>query len=592
MLSADEIARFRKAQETLSRLKEPPPELARINQLLVEQDAYERARPWSKYRDDPVGYAYNVLGIKFLTPDQISILRALLKPPFMVKVDSGNSLGKSFISAVAVNWWYDSFDPGVILTTAPSYKHVVDVLWSEIRILRSRALMKLPMDFIGPRAPEMRSSEEHTATGLTADKGENFKGRHRPRMLFVFDEDEALPQLYYDTTRTMFKPNEGHAWLSIGNPSTTSSPAYMESTRLDSNGKPMWKCFRMSGLNHPNITAELAGQPPPVPNAVSLAMVDGWVERLCTPLTDDEHLVTDFLWQGVWRRPGPEGETVILGRRPSQGTTGVWSEALFASCESLSVPFQMDEYPELGVDVARILGGDDCDIHGRWGATSLVHDSANGRSIPATVARIKEMCDDLCTLANAQREEAIANGSPLFYPHRVPVKIDDCGIGGAVIDLADGYNFIPVNAGSKANADMKYPNKRSELWFDLVDRAYMGLLSFAHLEDDVRRLLKIQLMSPKWDQDAGRRRRVEDKELTKKRLGRSPDAADAINLAYYHPAGLVAAWVDKVYDGPKGETMGTRVGLLGRGPNATLPDKNQGSREKAAGKKVKLWGRQ
>ena len=52
-----------------------------------------------------------------------------------------------------------------------------------------------------------------------------------------------------------------------------------------------------------------------------------------------------------------------------------------------------------------------------------------------------------------------------------------------------------------------------------------------------RARLRQQLLAPTWDPDKSGRRKVEPKEDTKEKLGRSPDDADAMNLAYYDHAG-------------------------------------------------------
>src|SRR5262249_6950652 len=129
----------------------------------------------SGFAGDPVGYAQQVLGVR-LTPDQQTILRHLLIPPCVVNVPSGNNTGKTYTAAVAASWWFDSFTPGVVYTTAPRHEHVVNVLWGQLRLLRNRA--GLPSAFVGPRAPEMYDTPDHFALGLTAARGESFKGRH------------------------------------------------------------------------------------------------------------------------------------------------------------------------------------------------------------------------------------------------------------------------------------------------------------------------------------------------------------------------------------------------------------------------------
>jgi hypothetical protein len=74
--------------------------------------------------------------------------------------------------------------------------------------------------------------------------------------------------------------------------------------------------------------------------------------------------------------------------------------------------------------------------------------------------------------------------------------------------------------------------------------------------------LKKQLMAPQWDL-VGMVRRVEEKK-TKEKIGRSPDDADALNLAYYDGLSFVQP-----------RAVDTRQGLAplyGRGQHARPPE--------------------
>ena len=104
---------------------------------------------------------------------------------------------------------------------------------------------------------------------------------------------------------------------------------------------------------------------------------------------------------------------------------------------------------------------------------------------------------------------------------------------GAVVDLADGYNFLAVNSSSRANDENAFPNKRTELWFATSGRAGERRLDLSRLTEESRNLLRSQAMAPTWKVDAQGRRVVEPKADTKKRLARSPDDMDALNLAFY-----------------------------------------------------------
>lgn len=515
------------------------------------------------YLTDPVGYAREVLRVQ-PTPAQEEIALAILSRPYKVKAPSGHNVGKTFLAAWLVNWWYDTRDPGVVITTAPTQRDVVDLLWTEIRLQRTRA--GLPSHFTGPRAPEMRTSDEHYAKGYTARLGQSFQGRHRERMLFVFDEDEGVEQTYWTAAKTMFQADGSSAWLCIGNPTTNDSQSALEELATDRDGSPAWKIVRLSSLDHPNIAEQLAGRPPPIKDAVQLGQVDQWVQDWCEPIPADQVQPGDVEWRpgsGRWYRPGPIAEARMLGRRPSQGTYGVWPLALFERAVQASLVYDVATLPEIGCDVAR-FGDDWTCTHHRWGPVSLGHAAANGWSTTQTAGHLIQLARQLAALVNSQRD-------PKAEPVRseaIPIKVDDDGVGGGVVDVLNdaGYTVYPVNAGRSARKPLDYPNRRSELWFDAAARARGGQLDLSRLPRDVLQRLRQQALAPVYTVDAAGRRVVEPKEKTKERLGRSPDDMDAVNLAYSEPGSfeVVAIETEQRSTRPQRETAAHRRGIFGR----------------------------
>ena len=111
--------------------------------------------------------------------------------------------------------------------------------------------------------------------------------------------------------------------------------------------------------------------------------------------------------------------------------------------------------------------------------------------------------------------------------------IDDDGVGGGVVDQKDGWNFQPVNGASTARKPEDYPNVRSEVWFVTGrTRRYEGTWTYPGCRRIASNVLRRQAMAPTWKVDAQGRRVVEPKADTKKRIGRSPDDMDALNLAF------------------------------------------------------------
>lgn len=488
-----------------------------------------RPNRYARYRDDPIGFFKNVLRVT-LTEQQESVVKLLLVPPYKVIVKSAHNVGKTFLAACIAIWWYFTRSPSVCITTAPTERDVIDLLWTEIRLLVQRG--ELPDHFIGPAAPEMGDGKEHYAKGYTARKGESFQGRHRPCMLFLFDEGEGIDAVYFTSTKTMFQPDGTHAWLVILNPTTNDSPAAMLEQQMGPDGQPAWHIVTLSALDHPNIAAELRGEKPPVPSAVSLAQVKEWIGDWCDPVPDGmQDPAIDFEFppaSGKWYRPNSIAEPRLLGRRPREGSEGCWSDALWEYAKQRE-PACVLAMPQIGCDVAR-YGGDFTSTHVRVGRTSTHHESVNGWGIDRTVGRLKELAGEWAAWYNENQERGMAPISA----KQIPIIVDDDGVGGGVTDMlrADGYNAIAVNAATNAHRQDLYRRRRDELWFGAAAKARSGLMSLVLLSRDVQARLRQQLLTVKWKSAPDGRRVIEPKDVTKKNIGRSPDDADAFNLAY------------------------------------------------------------
>ena len=112
----------------------------------------------------------------------------------------------------------------------------------------------------------------------------------------------------------------------------------------------------------------------------------------------------------------------------------------------------------------------------------------------------------------------------------IEIKIDDTGVGGGVTDemLKRQYSIVPINFGSKAKDDDKYPNLISEAWFEIAD--IINQIQLPYNSD-----LLMELSTRQWKQDSRGKRAVESKGDYKKRGFRSPDIADACIICFYTP---------------------------------------------------------
>jgi hypothetical protein len=485
-----------------------------------------------RYQREPYRYAREVLGVEWWAK-QIEVAQAIIDHR-KVFVKASHSVGKTHLIGGVVNWRTDCFNPGKVLTTAPTQQQAIEVTWGEVRAQRKGPGLM-------PKAPriefydaEGKVDPNHFAAGYTAKDSNAFQGRHEENMLIVFEEAVGIDPEFWEGADGMLSSGEGNKWVAIMNPTDTSSKAY------DEEMSGTWHVITISALDHPNLAAELRGLPKPFPKAVSLAWVVEKFQKWCTPIKAADRKPTDVCWppldyckeKGIepqWYRPGPLFEGRVLGRWPSQSVDSIWSEALWESACSYKHELHeaMYDYPvQIGCDRAR-FGDDFTAIIVRRGPVVLFHDTGNGWNTTRTLARLKELAGIYGEWSGQDRKEVL-------------VTVDD--FQGGVVDMAqdDGWNFHDIPAGSSAMDVEGYPNRRSELWFALADRAEVGNLDLSWLEDTARAELRRQAMAPKWKPNGPGQRVVESKDEIKKKIKRSPDDMDALNLAFAPPGRVLS----------------------------------------------------
>lgn len=209
-------------------------------------------------------------------------------------------------------------------------------------------------------------------------------------------------------------------------------------------------------------------------------------------------------------RDNPWVMATILGLFPPSGFNSLLgSDDIDAA---IARSYRADEIASapvvLGGDVAR--QGDD---------SSAVAKRQGRQAFPISMFRIP----DTMVLAGQFIRLAKESGADGFF-------VDETGgYGAGVIDAMRqlGHTVIGVQFGGKPN-DYRYFNKRSEMYFELAAWVKSG----GALPDD--RQLKEELCGTTFVYQ-GDKFRIVEKELIKKKLGRSPDKADALALTFAYP---------------------------------------------------------
>lgn len=463
------------------------------------------------YKKDPSLYMKERLGLT-LTEDQERICAAVAKYS-KVLVKASHAVGKSFVSAGLALWFYECYNPGKVITSAPNAKQVATIIWGTMRTLTKDRKPRLPF---APKAAIMGDGPEHFALGITSKDANGFQGIHHENMLIIFDEAVGIRRDYWVAANHMVV-GDTNKFLAICNPTDISSMAYEIDMKSGGND---WHVIEISSLNHPNIVATLNGLPEPFKGAASLRALMEDIRSDCEPINVEDATVYDFEFppgSGSWYKPNGMFESRCMGRWPSSAINTIWGDALWAEAISAHLEFTDIDPLQIGCDPGYLL--DACAIHVRKGDVSLMHESHKGYDTSKTAGRLKILCEELGDKHGVN-------------PKKIKVLVDCTGMGQGVIDQRGEYNFIGINSSNKAIDQKRYPNRRSELWFTTRQRVLDRKLDLHLITDDTLIDLGSQLKAPVWAPDNQGKVVVEPKKETKKRLGRSPDDADAFNLAY------------------------------------------------------------
>lgn len=306
--------------------------------------------------------------------------------------------------------------------------------------------------------------------------GKTLSGLHSKFLLYLVDESGAIPPALLKTAEqgmgeTLARPGGFCKIIQAGNPLTTDGMLY-EASKSDN-----WYKIRITG-------------DPDDPKRSNRIDIEWAKEQIQKYGKDD-----------------PWVQSYILGRFP---TTSINSLLSVDEVEDAMNRHLMDDdyryaQKRLGVDVAR-EGLDKTIIFPRQGLAAFKYTEMSKAKGPEVAAKI---------IMSKKKW-----GSEMEF-------IDDTGgFGASVIDnmILQGFNPQGIHFSQKATND-RYFNKRAEIWLEMAEWIKRG----GALPKCER--LKKELLAPTYSFKNGKLI-LENKEQIKKRLGFSPDIADALALTF------------------------------------------------------------
>ena len=411
-------------------------------------------------------------------------------------VRSCHSAGKSHIAAATACWWIDSHDVGeaFVVTTAPTFNQVRAILWRYMNRMHKAA--KLPGIM---HQTEWNYGGEIVAFGRKpSDYSESaFQGIHAPKVLVILDEACGVPEALW-TGAEVITTTPGCRILAIGNPDVPGTPF---ERCFD---KDTWHGIKISAFDTPNFTGE------DVPESVAAQLMS--VEQ------QEE-------WRQDWGEDNPLYQAKILAEFPKDAKDAIVRGSDVARCRiSRDLPYGPHEQlpVELGVDVGG--GGDDTVIRERRGPKA-------GRE----------------WVLNTDRPELIAPAviDAILKTGASSCKVDAIGVGAGLVgelrNRADarGCRIVGVKASNRPSRS-EFQNVRAEYWWMARVLSESGAWDLSEMENGDNTLA--QLCNPRYSLNIQGKIQVEKKEDIIERLGRSPDNAEALILAFFTPGESLDEW--------------------------------------------------
>lgn len=432
----------------------------------------------------------------------------------MTAVPSCHGPGKSFTAARVAAWWLDAHPPleAFVVTSAPTDPQVKAILWREIQRAHRKGQLpgRVTLDAqwkINDELVAFGRKPADIAAGSAEETVTAFQGIHARYVLVIFDEASGIPKPLWTAAQSLLT-NTDARFLAIGNPDDPSSEfARICAGAPDEGGLSTrgWMVVPISLFDTPNFTGE------DVP------------AELRPYLPSQEWLDAFVLNVGG---PGTAVHTSkVLGRFPEDKADGVVPWSWIHGCRTEDGHAQALEHVEvveLGVDVGASDNGDWTIIRERRGR-SAGRRWAVQSSDPEVVA---------ATIVEAAGESGCK-----------AIKVDAIGVGWGLVSLLardlPGVAIVPVVVSEAAplgpNGEV-YANLRAALWWEIGRLLSQSKGWDLHDLDD---RTMADLAEPKWWEDRSGRIVIEPKDEVRKRLGRSPDDADALLLAFYVPPVVV-----------------------------------------------------
>jgi hypothetical protein len=504
------------------------------------------------YRQHPEFFFKHFLGINAWSK-QLEIAESV-RDNRVTTVRSCHAAGKSYIAACIALWYVSAHPASIVVTTAPTWRQVKDILWRNISTRYAQA--KIPLGGDAPNMTGWQVSTNWYAIGVSSKDPDKVQGYHADsgHLLVICDEAAGIDEAIFEGIENVLT-GEKCRKLEIGNP-TSNAGTFRDNHKPSSNAHRI----KISAFDTPNFTAN------------GIRNEDDLVEAIKSKrqliIVSDNLIGPTWVYERLkkWGPNNPTYKARVLAEFPNVGEKNLIpldrieaactderlekilglklyhpdilqvGEAKFEQIEAENDRIRQEKLAEYianqntvrGVDVAR-FGGDSTAITPRWGKVIGRQIAYHKEDTMQTAGRIWPMITNLPTDLTA---------------------IDVIGVGGGVVDRLrelqaeqqalgkhQWAQIVGVNVADKPTEKpeglpmMDYANKRAELYWKLANMFETGDIYLMPDEDgNPPEDLMAELSAIEY-KPLGSKMYIEEKAEMKKRLnGKSPDHADSLML--------------------------------------------------------------
>jgi phage terminase large subunit len=491
---------------------------------VVEAHVPRAPASFARYRDDPVGFATDVLRVSTLWSAQIEHLRAVATHRRVVAYGA-NGAGKTWDDAALALWWMFCRD-GLVVATAAREGQLKEQFMRDVKILFHQSV-DLPGELY---SLAVRRPDNPYAGILCVAAGETsrIRGQHAPNMMVMLQEAQGLEEWVFQAAE-MMAVGDTDRITATGNCDLGPQGPFFKAARSQH-----WKAVRFNALDHPNI---IEGR----------TVIPGGPTQFSLDQRAGDYGVDSAFYQSS-----------VLGEFPTDALEGLvkvsWLDAAFQRFESGALAEQMNAGRlVLGVDVAR-SGSDRSVVCCAQGPVIRDFHWWQGADLEVSAGRVIEVCRRYGVRqkvhANLAAENRLAAshfggilvdnqpGDPIRYMEhgrKARLRIDTIGLGAGLHDRLAHQNY-PVesfNSSSKPgggpSVEARFANRRAQAFFALRKLLEDGAIALppTHRDSLVRELTAIC-----WTVNGTGKVIIEAKADIKVKLGgQSPDFADALAMA-------------------------------------------------------------